>query len=249
MYPQAIFLGNWKMNFLEEDIISFFREFAHNHKNALVGFAVPAPYLKFASSMKQDANIQIGAQNCHWEQSGAFTGELSTAMLKDCGASFTLVGHSERRQYFGETNETVQRRTERVLKEGLVSVTCIGETKEQYQEGERTKVLSQQIKLGLKGVTEDNVKNLIVAYEPVWAIGTGLSATPEEADSAHRHIRKELISLFPDGGNKIPILYGGSVNSKNSKELLALESINGFLVGGASLKAGEFSALIENTIG
>jgi len=236
------------MNFLEEDIISFFEEFSHDHKNALVGFAVPAPYLRTASSMKLDADIRIGAQNCHWEQSGAFTGELSTSMLKDCGASFTLVGHSERRQYFGETNVSVQKRTKHALSEGLVVVTCIGETKEEYQSGKRTEVLTNQIEIGLGGLKEDNIKNLVIAYEPVWAIGTGLSATPEEADSAHTHIKKGLEKLFPNLGHKTPILYGGSVNSKNSKELLSLESINGFLVGGASLKANEFSALINNTI-
>lgn len=248
MDHETIFLGNWKMNFLEEDILSFFKEFSHDHKDALVGFAVPAPYIRAAASMKGDADIEIGAQNCHWEQSGAFTGEISTSMLKDCGASFTLIGHSERRQYFGETDSSVQKRTKRVLSEGLVAVTCIGETKEEYQAGKRTEVLTNQIKIGLSDLTENEIKNLVIAYEPVWAIGTGLSATPEEADSAHKHIKKELEILFPNLGNKIPVLYGGSANSKNSRELLALHSISGFLVGGASLKAAEFSALINNTL-
>ncbi len=248
MKRESIFLGNWKMNFLEEEVVNFFKEFTLSPASALVGFAVPAPYLKLASVLTRNSNIHIGAENCHWEEFGAYTGELSTAMLKDCGAKFTLIGHSERRQYFGESDETVNKRTKRALKENLIAVTCIGETKEEYQSGDRTKVLSRQIKTGLGNLGNINLENLILAYEPVWAIGTGLSATPEEADSAHQHIRKELITLFPEAGHTIPILYGGSVNSKNSKELLSIESINGFLVGGASLKVAEFTALIQNAI-
>lgn len=248
MTYDAIFLGNWKMNFLEEDIISFFREFSYDYKNALVGFSVPAPYLKVATEKKINPNIRIGAQNCHWEKSGAFTGELSTSMLKDCGADFALIGHSERRLYFGETDETVGKRAERVLKEDLGAVICIGETKEEHEAGEEMAVLTRQIEYGLGKLKEENISRLVIAYEPVWAIGTGLTATQEEANSAHQHIRKELEILFPNLGSKIPLIYGGSVNSKNSKDLLALDTIDGFLVGGASLKAGEFSALIENTL-
>jgi triosephosphate isomerase len=245
MPKKPIFVGNWKMNFLEEDVVSFFREFSIRQIAAYIGFAVPAPYLKLASSLIANTGIKIGAENCHWETSGAYTGEISPQMIKDCGASFTLVGHSERRQYFGETDESVRKRTINALSNNLLTITCIGETKEEYQSGKRTEVLSRQLSLGLEGITDNLLDNLIIAYEPVWAIGTGLSATPEEAESAHNHIRGELSKLFPERGDSIPILYGGSVNSKNSKELLNIESIDGVLVGGSSLKAGEFGSLIE----
>jgi len=190
--------------------------------------------------------LQVGAQNCYWESSGAFTGEVSAALLKDAGASHVLLGHSERRQLFGETDETVNRRLVAALDAGLVPVLCIGETLDEREGGKLESVLRAQVGGALEGIDRDRLGDLVIAYEPVWAIGTGVVATTEQAQEAHAFVRSLLRDLHGDAwGDAVRILYGGSVKPDNAPGLLSEADIDGALVGGASLKADSFAAIID----
>ncbi|MEG1743128.1 MAG: triose-phosphate isomerase, partial [Clostridia bacterium] len=189
--------------------------------------------------------IKIGAENVHWEKSGAFTGEISADMLKSVGVEYVIVGHSERRQYFGETNVTVNKRVKAALEAGLKVILCVGELLEQREQGITSETVSLQTKIALMGISESAMQNVIIAYEPVWAIGTGRTATSEQADEVCGIIREVISSLYSKSvANATTIQYGGSMNAKNAAELLAMENVDGGLIGGASLKAADFGMII-----
>ena len=194
----------------------------------------------------KDSIIEIGAQNCHWAANGAFTGEISADMLKSFGVKYAIIGHSERRQYFGETDETVNLRTKAALKAGLKVLLCLGEVKDERLNGITDEIVSMQTKLDLKDITEEQLANVIIAYEPVWAIGTGLTATPEQADETCGAIRNVVAELYgADAAEEIIIQYGGSMNEKNAAELLSKVNVDGGLIGGASLKTDKFTAIVK----
>ena len=205
---------------------------------------VPAIDIPAVSEALKGTNIRLGAENVHFAEKGAYTGEISAAMLKEYGVEYVLIGHSERRQYFGETDETVNKRTLTALTAGLTPIVCVGETLEERETGKTEAVLHRQLEEGLKGV--EDITKLVVAYEPVWAIGTGKTATAAQANETIGYIRKTLGELFCEKcAAKVRIQYGGSMNAGNCKELMAQEEIDGGLIGGASLKAPDFSAIVN----
>jgi triosephosphate isomerase len=207
---------------------------------------VPYVDIAVAAEAAKGTNIRIGAENVHFEKSGAYTGEISAEMLLEAGAEYVIVGHSERRQYFGETDETVNLRTRAALAAGLKVILCLGEVKEQRLAGITDEVVAMQTKLDLAGISEEELKNVIIAYEPVWAIGTGLTATPEQADETCGVIRKTIAKLYSDkAADEIIIQYGGSMNDGNAAELLAKANVDGGLIGGASLKTDKFTAIVD----
>ena len=208
-----------------------------------VALCVPAILIPAMAKAAKGSNIAIGAQNMHWEPKGAYTGEISADMLKECGVQYVIVGHSERRQYFGETDETVNKRTRAVIAAGMTPVTCVGETLEEREGGVTEKVLDRQLETGLAGIAD--ITKVVIAYEPVWAIGTGRTATDRQAQETIAYIRRKIAELF--GGTaaqKVRILYGGSMNAGNCKGLMAQPDIDGGLIGGASLKA-EFADIVN----
>lgn len=246
---KVVIAGNWKMNFTPSEADKFIREI----KPMLAGksgceIVFCAPYVTIAAAQKaaEDSNINIGAENVHFAEKGAYTGEVSAAMLKECGVQYVIIGHSERRQYFAETDATVNARVKAALAAGMTVILCLGEVKEQRLSGITREVVSMQTKLDLEGVTAEQMKNVIIAYEPVWAIGTGLTATPEQADETCGQIRDALAEIY---GREIAdgttIQYGGSMNEKNAAELLAKENVDGGLIGGASLVPEKFKVIVE----
>ena len=207
---------------------------------------VPFVDIWVAAEAAKGTNIHIGAQNVHFEAKGAFTGEISTDMLKEVGTEYVIIGHSERRQYFGETDETVNKRVKAALAAGLKVILCVGEMLDARQAGITDELVAMQVKLDLAGVSADDLKNVIIAYEPVWAIGTGLTATPEQADETCGVIRDTVAKLYGSiAAKEIIIQYGGSMNDKNAADLLAKENIDGGLIGGASLKTDAFTAIVS----
>ena len=205
---------------------------------------VPAIDIPAVSEALKGTNIRLGAENVHFAEKGAYTGEISAAMLKEYGVEYVIIGHSERRQYFGETDETVNKRTLTALNAGLTPIVCVGETLEERETGKTENVLHHQLEEGLKGV--EDLTKLVIAYEPVWAIGTGKTATAAQANETIGYIRKTLGELFCEKcAAKVRIQYGGSMNAGNCKELMAQEEIDGGLIGGASLKAPDFSAIVN----
>ncbi len=206
------------------------------------------PYVDVFAAMEaaEGSNIKIGVENCHWAESGAFTGEISATMLKEIGVPYVIIGHSERRQYFGETDVTVQKRVRAALDAGLTVILCVGEYLEQREQGVTAEVVRMQTKIALGGVSEAELANIIIAYEPVWAIGTGKTATAEQANEVNAEIRKCVAELYGKAaGDKLVVQYGGSMNAKNADELLAQEDVDGGLIGGASLKAQDFSVIVK----
>ncbi len=245
---EVIIAGNWKMNFTNSEAKAFIEKLAVNIGDSSCNVVLAAPFtlLSVAKEAAKDTGINISSQNCHWEQSGAFTGEVSAPMLKDIGVEYTLIGHSERRAYFGESDSTVNLRTKASLASGIRPIVCIGETLEEREQELTEQVLKRQIDEGLCGIQSDLAKNIIVAYEPVWAIGTGKTATGEMAEEACAYVRNCLKSLFTEEvSEKMPILYGGSMNEKNCDELLSKENIDGGLIGGASLKCDIFTEMVK----
>ena len=192
--------------------------------------------------------IGVGAQNIHWAASGAFTGEISADMLKTSGVKYVIIGHSERRQYFGETNATVNSRLKAALAAGLIPIVCVGELLEERESGKTEAVLAEQVRVGFADIDAKDAEKIVVAYEPVWAIGTGKTATPDMAQAAHAFIRKELRALFGDAADAMRIQYGGSMKASNARELVAQPDIDGGLIGGAALKAEDFLALIREAL-
>ncbi|MCC6932010.1 MAG: triose-phosphate isomerase [Deltaproteobacteria bacterium] len=249
---KPIFLANWKMNMLPAEAETFCKSFLGlvQADASYTDIGIAAPYTSIAAvkaALGGKKGIWLGAQNCHWADNGAFTGEISAKMLKDMGCDFVIVGHSERRQYFGETNDTVSKRALKTIENGLRAVVCIGETEAQYKAGITNQVVLEQLKGSLAGISADMTKDVLLAYEPVWAIGTGLTATPEIAASVHALIRSELINMYGNVvADHLPILYGGSTKPDNIAGLCAMPNINGGLVGGASLQADSFAKLVIN---
>jgi len=237
------------MNMTPSETRAFIKELAPMVKGldkCDVVLCVPYVDIEAAVESAKGTNIKIGAENVHFAESGAYTGEISAKMLTEIGAEYVVIGHSERRQYFGETDETVNLRTKAALKAGLKVILCLGEVKEQRLSGITNEVVSMQTKLDLAGVTLDELKNVIIAYEPVWAIGTGLTATPDQADETCGVIRSVIAELYGnDAAEEITVQYGGSMNDANAKELLRKANVDGGLIGGASLKTDKFTAIVK----
>jgi len=245
-----VIAGNWKMHKGPGATREFFERFKARYSprpDRTVLFFPPAISLAAALDMVQDRpDLQLGVQNIHWEPKGAFTGEISAAMAFDAGARYTLVGHSERRHIFGETDEDVKRKTAAALEAGLRPVVCVGETLEERREGRVDEVIRRQLAAAIAGLDAAQRPLIIVAYEPVWAIGTGVTATPADAAAAHAVLRSLLADELGAGAAAaVPILYGGSVKPENAAELLAASDVDGLLVGGASLDPDSFAAIIE----
>ena len=206
----------------------------------------PAVCLAAASEALKGSNIKLGAQNVHWARSGAFTGEISADMLKELDVEYVIIGHSERREYFGETDEGVNKRALFALSNGLIPIICVGESLEQREQGITDQVVSKQVKAALNGFTPENAEDTVIAYEPIWAIGTGKTATSEQANEVIKQIRGVVKELFGEAtAEKIRIQYGGSMNPKNASELMSMSDIDGGLIGGASLKAEDFAAVVN----
>jgi triosephosphate isomerase len=241
--------GNWKMNKTVEEALDLVRELKASLSGVkAVEVAVAPPFTALYAIHKEleGSPIHLAAQNLYWEEKGAFTGEISPLMLKEIGCHYVILGHSERRQFFGETDETVNRRVKAALVQGLKVIFCIGEMLKEREEGKTFSVIERQVDGGLKGLSDQEMKNMVVAYEPVWAIGTGKTATPEQAEEVHRFIRGKLEKLYSrEVSEEIRIQYGGSVTPENIKGLMNQPNIDGALVGGASLKADSFSKIVR----
>ena len=243
---KAIIAGNWKMNKTPSEGVKLVEELKPLVKDATcdVVVCVPATDIYAVGQAIKGSNIHLGAENVHWAESGAFTGEISADMLLELGVEYVIIGHSERRQYCGETDETVNKRTLTALAKGLTPIVCVGETLEQRESGKTEEVLKVQLTDGLKGI--EDLTKIVIAYEPVWAIGTGKTATSEQANETIGFIRKTLGELFCEKcASKVRIQYGGSMKPSNCKELMAMEEIDGGLIGGAALKAPDFSAIVN----
>ena len=245
---KKVIAGNWKMNMLPDEAIRFISELeplVEKTENEVV-LCVPYTDLFYALLTAQNTNIKIGAQNMHWEETGAYTGEVSGKMLKAIGVEYVIIGHSERRQYFAETDETVNKKIKAAFKYGLKPIVCVGETLEQREAGNAKEIVTNQIEKGLGGLTENQVENTIIAYEPIWAIGTGKTATADDANEMTKTIREKIADIYGQNiANRVIIQYGGSVKSSNAKELFSMPDIDGGLVGGASLKVEEFSKIVN----
>jgi triosephosphate isomerase (TIM) len=245
---KAVIAGNWKMNNTPAETTALIDAMKPLVKDADCDVVLCVPYIDLYAAMDaaKDSNIKIGAENCHWAEKGAFTGEVSAKMLSAAGVEYVIIGHSERRQYFGETDVTVHDRVRAALNEGLKVILCVGETEIENEQGITSEVLRKQTKIALQGVTADELKNVIIAYEPVWAIGTGKTATADDADKYNGIIRSCVAELFgKDAAEALTVQYGGSMNAKNAAELLSKVNVDGGLIGGASLKAEDFSIIVK----
>lgn len=245
---KAVIAGNWKMNKTPEETKTLINEIAPLVKDAGCDVVVCVPYVDLCVALEatKGTNIGVGAENCHWEKSGAYTGEISADMLASMGVKYVIIGHSERRTYFGETDVTVNKRVRAALDAGLTVILCVGETLEQREQGITAELVAMQTKIALQGVSEEELKRIIVAYEPVWAIGTGRTATSDQANEVCAVIRGVASSLYSQSAaDGLTIQYGGSMNAKNAAELLSKPDVDGGLIGGASLKAPDFAAIVE----
>lgn len=245
---RKVIAGNWKMNKVQTEAHEFIDNVVHLEKNEQVTAIVcaPFPYLTDLVNKTKGTALEVGAQTMHFEESGAYTGEVSPVMLKDIGVTYVIIGHSERREYFAETDEIVQKKTKAALQHGLTPIVCVGETLKQREAGEAKAHVEVQVKKALDDLTNDQIANVMIAYEPIWAIGTGKTASSEDANEMCAHIRqvvKEVSSA--EVSERVIIQYGGSVKPENIDELLAQSDIDGALVGGASLKADSFLQLVE----
>ena len=244
---KTIIAGNWKMNKTPSEAAELAAAIA-NIQGAKCEVVICPPFvdLHAAKAAIAGSSIKLGAQNCHWKESGAFTGEISADMLVETGCEYVIIGHSERRQYFGETDETVNARTKAALAKGLKVILCVGETREEREGGVTEKVIDRQIRLGLADLSQEEMANVVIAYEPVWAIGTGLTATNEQAEEVCAFIRGLLTTLFGEEvSQETTIQYGGSMNAANCAALLAMPNIDGGLIGGAALKPADFAVIVE----
>ena len=245
---RPVIAGNWKMNNTPAQTKTLIEEMKPLVAGADCEVVLCVPYIDLFAAMEaaEGSNIRIGAENCHWAEKGAFTGEVSAEMLKACGVPYVIIGHSERRQYFGETDETVRDRVRAALNAGLKVILCVGEVLSERKLGITSETVCKQTKVALSGVAEAELANIIIAYEPVWAIGTGETATPEQANEVCKIIRALIADLYSkDAADKIVIQYGGSMNDGNAAELLAQYDVDGGLIGGASLKADKFSVIVS----
>lgn len=246
---KKVIAGNWKMNMLPNETIEYIEKFEKLVKDTQNEVILCVPYtdLFYALLSAQNTNIKIGAQNMHFAENGAYTGEVSGKMLKSIGVEYVIIGHSERRQYFNETDETVNKKIKAAFENELKPIVCVGETLEQKETGKTAEIITTQTKLALDGLSNEQVRNTIIAYEPIWAIGTGKTATSEDANNSIKEIRKEIEKIYgKDIAECVIIQYGGSVKSSNAKELFETSDIDGGLVGGASLKPDEFAKIVNS---
>jgi triosephosphate isomerase len=245
---KTVIAGNWKMNKNRAEAKALVAELAPLIKDAACDVICCVPFTDLSAALEAAAgtNIMVGAQNCHWEKSGAFTGEISADMLAELGVPYVVIGHSERRQFFGETDETVNKRVRAALNAGLKVILCVGELLNQREDNITEEICSLQTKIALKGVAAEELKDIIIAYEPVWAIGTGKTATAEQADEVNGFIRGVVEKLYgKPAADAMTIQYGGSMNAKNAGELLQKPHVDGGLIGGASLKAEDFAVIVK----
>ena len=245
---KKVIAGNWKMNMLPNEAIDFIDKLTplvKETKNEVI-LCVPYTDLFYSLLAAQETNIKIGAQNMHFEEKGAYTGEVSGKMLKSIGVQYVIIGHSERRQYFAETDETVNKKIKSAFLNNLKPIVCVGETLEQREAGIQYDIITEQTKKALDGLTEEQAANTIIAYEPIWAIGTGKTATKEDANDACRKIREKIAEIYGQNvAERVIIQYGGSMKPENAKELLEMSDIDGGLIGGASLKAETFEKIVN----
>ncbi len=241
--------GNWKMHKTVPEAIETavqLKEAINDVSGREIVIAPPFVSLVSVAEVIKDSNITLSAQNVFWEDEGAYTGEISPAMLRSAGCTYTIIGHSERRQYFGETDETVNKKIKKCLDNGLKTIVCIGESLEERESGKTFSVLEAQISQGLAGLNPNQMESIVIAYEPVWAIGTGKTATTTQAEEAHQFIRSKIEGKYgKEVAEKVRILYGGSVKPDNIDGLMAEKDVDGVLVGGASLKAESFARIVK----
>ena len=244
---KVVIAGNWKMNKTPAEAKMLVEEMKPLVAKADCDVVVCVPYVDLTVVLDavKGSNIKVGAENCHWEEKGAFTGEISAQMLKAIDVEYVVIGHSERRQYFGETDVTVNKRVKAGLAAGLKVILCVGECLEQREQGVTCELVAMQTKIALGGVSADDMKNIIIAYEPVWAIGTGKTATSEQANEVNHAIRGTVEELYGKAiADATTVQYGGSMNAANAAELLAQPDVDGGLIGGASLKAADFATIV-----
>lgn len=245
---KAVIAGNWKMNKTPAEAKELMDGIKPLVKDADCDVVVCVPYVDLCTVLEaaKGTKIGVGAENCHWENSGAFTGEVSAPMLTSMGVQYVIIGHSERRTYFGETDATVNKRIRAALNAGLNVILCVGESLEQREQGITAELVAMQTKIALGGVTKDELKKVIIAYEPIWAIGTGKTATAEQANEVCAAIRSVIEGLYgKDAADAFTVQYGGSMNAKNAAELLAQPDVDGGLIGGASLKPADFAEIVK----
>ena len=245
---RKVIAGNWKMNMLPNEAIDYIQAFEPLVKDAEAEVILCVPYtdLFYCLMNAQGTNIKIGAQNMHFAETGAYTGEVSAKMLKSIGVEYVIIGHSERRQYYNETDETVNKKLKAAFENELKPIVCVGESLEEREAGKTEEIITTQTRLALEGLTNEQVKATIIAYEPIWAIGTGKTATSEDANNSIKAIREEVKRIYGEEvSEEVIIQYGGSVKSSNAKELFSTSDIDGGLVGGASLKPDEFSKIVN----
>ncbi|MBQ1991672.1 MAG: triose-phosphate isomerase [Clostridia bacterium] len=245
---KAVIAGNWKMNKTPQEAKALLEEIAPLVKDADCDVIACVPYVDLCTALEatKGTNIKIGAENCHWAESGAFTGEISAKMLAAMGLEYVIIGHSERRQYFGETDVTVNKRVRAALNEGLTVILCVGEMLEDREFGITNELVAMQTKIALAGVAKEELSKVIIAYEPVWAIGTGKTATADQANEVCAAIREVIANVYDkESADAMTIQYGGSMNDANADELLSKEDVDGGLIGGASLVAEKFAAIVK----
>jgi len=249
MSRKKFIAGNWKMNTTVEEAVALAKgvvEAVGSVSDVDVAVCPPYTNMSAVSQAIKGSNVKLGAQDVHWEAKGAFTGKVSCDMLKAVGVTYVIIGHSEQRQYFNETDETVNKKTKAVLAAGLLPIVCVGETLDERNGGKMDKVIDTQTRGAFAGISAEDAAKCTIAYEPVWAIGTGVTATPEQANEAHVFIRNILVDLYgKDTAGKMRIQYGGSMKPDNAKGLLALSDIDGGLIGGAALKAADFAGIVQ----
>ena len=243
-----IIAGNWKMNKLPSETYDFVKEIAEKNADAPCEVVCCTPYVCLANALEaaKGTNVKIGAENLHFEDKGAFTGEVSADMLLDLGVEYVIIGHSERRQYFAETDETVNLKTKKALEKGLIPIVCVGESLEEREAGVTMDLISMQVKKAFLGIAAEDAAKVVVAYEPIWAIGTGKTATSDQAEEVCAGIRAVIADLYDaKTAQAVTIQYGGSMNAANAKELLDKPNIDGGLIGGASLKVEDFTKILN----
>ena len=242
-----VIAGNWKMNKTPTEATALIEAIKPLVKDAACDVVVGVPFIDIPAALEatKGTNIGVAAQNCYWEKSGAFTGEISADMLRELGVGYVILGHSERRTYFGDTDATVAKRVRGAIDAGLTAILCVGEYLEQREQGITAEICAMQTKIALEGVSEEELKQVIIAYEPVWAIGTGKTATAEQANEVCAQIRDVIAGLYnQEAANAVTIQYGGSMNAGNAAQLLAMSDVDGGLIGGASLKAEDFATIV-----
>ena len=245
---KAVIAGTWKMNKTPAETAELIAAMKPLVAGAGCEVVLCVPFVDIAAALEaaKGSNIHIGAENCHWEHAGAFTGEISADMLTAMGVEYVITGHSERRTYFGDTDVTVNKRTRAAVEAGLTAIVCVGETLEQREQGITNELVALQVKIALGGLSKEQLKQIIIAYEPVWAIGTGRTATAEQAQEVCTVIRDTLAALYGrQAADGVTVQYGGSMNAKNADELVAKPDVDGGLIGGASLKAEDFSVIVR----